>query len=65
MTPHMSGPSLANEGTVDESKPTRTVALIFVGDVLEDLNFKFCRNPPPVFLSHLDEPVCEVQLKWL
>ena len=54
----MSGPNLADKRTVDESKPTRTVALIFVGDVLEDLNFKLCRNTLPVFVSHLDEPVC-------
>jgi len=51
MSPHMSGPSLADKCTVDESKPTRTVALIFVGDVLEDLDFKLCRNTLPVFLS--------------
>ena len=59
MTPHMSGPSLADKRTIDERKPTRTVALIFVGDVLEDLNFKFCRNPLPVFLSHLDDMLAE------
>src|SRR5258706_7573557 len=58
MTPHMSGPSLADKRTVDESKPTSTVDLIFVGDVLEYLDFKLCRNALPVFLSHLDEPEC-------
>src|SRR5258708_7008341 len=58
MTPHMLGPSLADKRAVDESKPTSTVGLIFVGDVLEDLDFKFCRNALPLFLSHPDEPVC-------
>ena len=49
----MSCPSLADKRAVDESKPTRIVALIFVDDVLEDLPFKFCRNTPPVLVSHL------------
>jgi len=53
----MSGPSLADKRAVDESKQTKMVALIFVGDVLEDLPFKLRRNAPPVFLSHPVEPV--------
>ena len=60
VTPHMSGPSLADKRTVDKSTPTRTVILIFIGDVLEDLDFKLCRNTPRKFFSGPDGPVCMV-----
>jgi hypothetical protein len=61
MAPRISGPSLADKRTVDEGKPTRMVAFIFVGDLLEDPYFKLCGNGLHVFPSHLDEPVCWVK----
>jgi len=53
----MLSPSLTDKRTLDKN---RMVILTFVGDVLEDLNFKLCRDTLGIFLSHLDEPICGV-----
>ena len=61
----MSGPSLADKRAVDENMPTKMVAFIFVGDVLEDLPFKFCRHTLPVLVPHLlNRYVGRIDANW-
>lgn len=59
----MFGPSLADQRTLDKSRPTRMVGFIFAGDVLEDFNFKFCRNTLDTFLWE-DEFRDDAQTMW-